>query len=175
MPKKNKLFLVDANVLIHAHTLYYPLRRVPEFWEWVLFHANNGSIKIPLEILDEIQGGESDHHAIWAHERANKNCLLLKESFNSGYLSKVLNEGYAPDLNEVELETIGKDPFLISYAMTDSSNRIVVTNEVSKPSKQRQNRKVPDVCNHFGIQWCNVYELVRELDFSTDWQSRLSA
>ena len=174
MANKEKLFLVDANVLIHAHTLYYPLGRVPEFWEWVLFYANNGKIKIPLEILDEIQCGDSDHHAIWAHDRANKKALLLNESFDAKNLTKVITEGYAPDLNEVELETIGKDPFLITYAMSDSYSRIVVTNEVSKPSKKRQNRKVPDVCNQLGVQWCNVYELVRELDFSTDWKKRLA-
>ena len=99
--------------------------------------------------------------------------MTLNESFNVSHLTKIINEGYAPDLNEVELETIGKDPFLISYAMADVKNRIVVTNEVSKPSKKRQNRKVPDVCDHFNIQWCNVYELLRELDFTTNWKSRM--
>lgn len=119
MSLQNKLFLIDANVLIHAHSLYYPLLRVPEFWEWVLFHASNNSIKIPLEILDEIQGGDKDHHAVWAHERSNKKSLLLDEQLDANNLNKVINESYAPDLNDVELETIGKDPFLISYALAD--------------------------------------------------------
>ncbi|EKY3196889.1 DUF4411 family protein [Cronobacter turicensis] len=170
----NKLFLVDANVLINAHTLYYPLGRVPEFWDWVLYNAKNNFLKIPSEIIEEIQGGESDQHALWTHEKANKRCLTLNESFNVAHLTKIIEEGYAPDLNEIELETIGKDPFLISYAMADIKNRVVVTNEISKPSKRRQNRKVPDVCDHFNIKWCNVYDLLRELDFTTNWKSRVN-
>ncbi|WP_410001046.1 DUF4411 family protein [Rhizobium leguminosarum] len=27
------MHLLDANVLITAHNLYYPIQRVPEFWD----------------------------------------------------------------------------------------------------------------------------------------------
>jgi hypothetical protein len=47
----------------------------------------------------------------------------------------------------------GRDPFLIAYCMADG-DRCVVTTEVSKPRKKRQNRKVPDVCNCFAIACC---------------------
>ncbi|MCY4508918.1 MAG: DUF4411 family protein [Acidobacteria bacterium] len=30
------LYLLDANVLIDAHRDYYPLGRVPEFWDWLI-------------------------------------------------------------------------------------------------------------------------------------------
>ena len=45
--------LLDANVLITAHRDYYPVTRVPEFWDWLLHHAEAGRVKMPLEILDE--------------------------------------------------------------------------------------------------------------------------
>lgn len=51
---------------------------------------------------------------------------------------------YAPDLNDSEIEEIGQEPFLI-YALDDVANFTVVTKEVSAPSKQRANRRVPDV------------------------------
>lgn len=51
-------------------------------------------------------------------------------------------EGYAPDLSESEIEKIGKDPFLIAYALA-SSDRVVVTKEVPAPRKTRGNRKNP--------------------------------
>lgn len=46
---------------------------------------------------------------------------------------------------------IGRDPFLIAYASV-SADRVVVTKEVSKPSKQGANRKIPDVCNDLGVK-----------------------
>lgn len=167
--EKCALYLLDANIIINAHELYYPLKRVPEFWEWILFHASNGKIKLPDEIISEIQGGESAQHACWVHDKTNKSTLLLNETFDLELLQMVVNEGYAPDLNELEIEQIGQDPFLIAYAMKDKENRVVVTNETSAPSKTRSKKKVPDVCDLLGIKHCNVYTLIRELEFSTNW------
>jgi hypothetical protein len=83
--------------------------------------------------------------------------------------SGVLEEGYAPDLKDQELEVIGSDPFLIAYAMA-RIDRTVVTTEVSSPAKQRQNRKIPDVCAYFGVRCINPFVLNRELGFKTRWK-----
>ena len=45
------LYLFDENVLITASNMYYPLEAVPEFWEWIDYHAGNERIKLPVEIL----------------------------------------------------------------------------------------------------------------------------
>ncbi|EKN4766082.1 DUF4411 family protein [Yersinia enterocolitica] len=169
----NKLYLLDANILIHAHDYYYPQKRVPEFWEWILFHATNGRLKMPREIIDEIKGGDSDIHAKWVHHKTNKPHIILPEDFDADILHQVVTDGYAQDLSDLEIDKIGKDPFLIAYAMKDIKTRIVVTNETPKPSKIRANKKVPDVCNKFGVQCCNVYQLLKDLDFSTDWRGRI--
>ena len=73
--------------------------------------------------------------------------------------------GYAPDLTDIEIDEIGKDPFLVAAAMS-APDRVVVTVEVSAPKKQRQNRKLPDVCTTFGILSMNPFELYRTLKFS---------
>ncbi|WP_323855405.1 DUF4411 family protein [Xenorhabdus koppenhoeferi] len=86
MSTEGKLYLIDANIIIHAHSLYYPLNRVPEFWEWLLFHARNNKIKLPSEILDEVQGGERDEHSKWVHSKANKPVLELNEDVNYYFL-----------------------------------------------------------------------------------------
>jgi hypothetical protein len=51
--------------------------------------------------------------------------------------------------------------------------RQVVTTEVSKPTCQRANRRVPDVCNDLGGQWCDSFTMIGRLDFSTNWRARL--
>ena len=55
------LYLLDANVLIDANRDYYPLGRVPEFWEWLVDRASRHQVKIPLDMYEEIlAGGEDD-------------------------------------------------------------------------------------------------------------------
>jgi hypothetical protein len=51
------LRLLDANVLITANNLYYPVDMVPEFWSWLAYMGQGGQIKIPIETLEEITDG----------------------------------------------------------------------------------------------------------------------
>jgi hypothetical protein len=81
----------------------------------------------------------------------------------------VTADGYAPDLNDAELVAVGRDPFLIAYAFADASERYVVSFENSAPTKQRANRKVPDVCKDLGVECVTLFELIKRLDFTTDW------
>ncbi len=168
----NKLYLLDANVIIHAHDYYYNMDRVPEFWSWVLHHAANGSLKMPYETMDEVKGGEEAQHAQWLRKAEVRDRLLLDEEFDSGLVADIVDNSYAPDLTDVEVEKIGADPFLISYAMVDPSNRVVISNEHSRPKAIRANRMIPDVCKDHGIKCQNVYSLLKDLDFSTNWSSR---
>ncbi len=162
------IYLLDANVLIDANRDYYPLKRVTEFWEWLVFKGNEGIVKIPIEMYEEIIEGKDDL-ALWMKSNEVKFALLLNEEVDQSLVSKVIDEGYANNLTEDDIETIGNDPFLIAYALSDKDNRCVVTTEVSKPKSQRANRHVPDVCDGFRIQWCNTFALTKILDFSTKW------
>lgn len=173
MVRNGILYLLDANVIIHAHDYYYHMDRVPEFWSWLTFHAENGSIKMPFETMIEVKGGKEAMHAEWLRSREIKDLLQLDEDLDADRLNLVIENGYADDLTDVEIEKIGADPALISYALGDKNSRIVISNEVSKPSTQRTNKRIPDVCNIFGITCHNVYHLIKALDFSTNWNSRV--
>jgi hypothetical protein len=54
------LYLLDANTLIDAKNFYWQMERVPEFWEWLEYQGNEGRIKIPQEIYDELDGGNRE-------------------------------------------------------------------------------------------------------------------
>lgn len=148
------------------------LDRVPEFWEWLLHMGAANRVKIPLEIVEEIVSG-TDDLAEWLSDREHRDALQLDEEIDVSALQKIIAQGYAPDLTDDDIEKIGRDPFLIAYAMIDTTNRCVVTAEVSKPSATRSNRRVPDVCRSMNITWMNGSELVRKLNFSTSWRVRL--
>lgn len=108
--------------------------------------------------------------ASWAERQGVKDALLLNEEADPGLVSQVISEGYLENPTESDLLSMGQDPFLISYALADIKNRIVVTAETSKPSRQGANRHVPDVCDHFNIKWKKNFELIEILDFSTSWR-----
>lgn len=163
------LFLTDANVLIDADRDYYPLARVPEFWDWLKYQGEIGAVKIPLEVYEEIVDGEGAL-VDWLSDEDVKRALILDEESEAGRVSAVIANGYAADLTDDELQKVGRDPFLIAYATTAPGDRCVVTTEHSRPSRGRANRHVPDVCVANGVQWCNTFELIRRLDFSTSWR-----
>ena len=158
------LYLLDANVLIDANRDYYPIERVPEFWDWLLNKAGEGRLKVPLEIYEEVVDGTGDL-VDWLKD--NRAVMVLEESVDQGFVVIVTEGGYALDLTDDEVEKLGCDPFLIAYALADLAHRCVVTTEVSRPRRRRANRHIPDICREFNIHCCDTFELVRALDFRT--------
>ncbi|MGS0741797.1 DUF4411 family protein [Glaciimonas sp. GG7] len=170
------LYLLDASVLITANNSYYPVDQIPEYWEWLLHMGQSGRIKIPLEIFEEIKDGpkdaEKDLLFSWIQQDESKKALILDEQVDIANVQTVVITGYGADLTDDEVEQIGRDPFLVAYAMTYKEDRCVVTVEVSKPSKKRQNRHLPDVCKDVGVRWCDPFVLNRDLGFRTNWKMR---
>ena len=169
------MYLIDANVVIAAHRKYYGIDQVPEFWEWLQYHAMTQSLKMPAEIHAEIKYDKEnpDLLAEWAYSEDVKQHIILPEEIPVGLVQTVLADGYAPDLNDVEVEEIGADPFLIAAAAMDIQNRTVVTVEVSKRTRTRAKRRIPDVCDDLGVRWIDEHAFARVLGFSTDWKARL--
>jgi hypothetical protein len=170
------LFLLDASVLIDANNLYYPVNAVPEYWEWLAHMGGVGRIKMPFEIFEEVKDGPKDEDKdllfAWLQDEGNKNALMLDEKVDPKLLQTVIANGYAPDLNDDEVEQIGRDPFLVAYGKA-KTDRCVVTVEKSKPKTLRQNRKLPDVCKGLGVQCCNPFEFNRALGFTTQWRQAI--
>jgi hypothetical protein len=164
------LYLIDANVIIDAKDTYYALDQVPEFRSWVVNQAERGILKMPYEILDEVSPGANKEHPFFAWRKDKAKCghLLLEEEADRATVQKILNEGYASDLTDEELITIGADPFLVAYALR-KPGRIIVTTETSAPKRQRKNRKLPDVCDQFQVPCINTFQLTRNLGWSTTW------
>ena len=101
------LYLLDANVLIDANRDYYPLGRIPEFWDWLVDRATKQRVKIPLEMYEEILAGKDDALTRWLKD--NRNALVLDETVNEFLVAEVTESGYAPDLSDEEVERVGRD------------------------------------------------------------------
>ena len=162
------LYLLDANVLIDANRDYYPIERVPEFWGWLQHHGAIETLKIPLEIYEEVRDGK-DGLAAWIRNPGVAADLRYEREVDEELVAYAVAEGYAPDLTDDEIPKIGRDAFLLGYALRDPGSHCIVTTEVSRPKRRRANRHLPDVARDFGIDSCNTFELTRRLDFRTNW------
>ena len=98
---------------------------------------------------------------------------MLDEEAVVELVTRVTEQGYASDLTDDQVLKIGRDPFLVAYALVDVENRSVVTTEHSSPKRRRANRKLPDVCDDFSVQCINTFALIQELDFRTGWRGPL--
>jgi hypothetical protein len=163
------LYLLDANVLITAHREYYPHHRVPEFWDWLAYVCERGYAKMPIECHEEISDG-ADWLADWVRDKANKSVLVLDEEADAALVARVIDEGYAPDLTDDEVEKIGRDPFLVAHGLA-TPDRCVVTTEISRPARRRANRKLPDVCDGFAVPCIHTYQMLDALTFTTGWKA----
>ena len=94
------VYLIDANVLITAHNLYYPVNAVPEFWSWLSFRAAAGDIKMPLEIFEEVKDGGTDEERdllfAWISEDENKNALILDEEVDPALVAQSSTQPIPP-------------------------------------------------------------------------------
>ena len=162
------LYLLDANVLIDAIRDYYPLKRVPEFWKWLLNRCRAGEVKIPSEIYNEVvpPGRRDDELTKWM--RKNRRSIELPEVTRKNEVDHVIRSQYVRNPTLADLDRMRRDPYLIAYANRRSGQRKVVTTEHSRPSTLGANRKIPDVCKALGVPCIDTYKFIRELDFRTD-------
>lgn len=161
------MYLIDANVLITAKNQYYPLDRIPQFWDWLIEMGDAGEIKMPREIHDEVSQGE-DPLAIWARGADTKSALILDEEPDLALVQRVLADGYQsadPRFSDISLENIQRDAFLVAYGLI-ANERIVVTKEVSARRSRLGKTKLPDACDDCGVPWHDDFRMHRELDFN---------
>lgn len=159
------LYLLDANVLMTAHDAYYPIERVPQFWEWIIDNAKHHRIKIPYEILGELEAGNKASE-LFKWVKTNKKNLLLDEQIDQLLIDEVMEQGYEIERSTIiDISRISRDPFLIAYALASRPDRCVVTLEAVQNRAKPKNRKIPLVCAMLKIPCINTFALIRELDF----------
>ena len=130
-----------------------------------------------LEKVEYFRGGESGKYfgpdtGLLQLKMGKLPVLLFEEEAEQDLVARITYGGYVANPTDDELDRIGRDPFLLSYALRDIQNRCIVTTETSKPSRQGANRHIPDVCKDFGIKCINNFQLIKEMNFSTNWSDQ---
>lgn len=165
------IYLLDADVLINAERDYYPRTRVPEFWEWLLHHAERGTIKTLRRIssgLKQQPAKDRPEDPLSEWIRAHEGSLLI-EPPDRAMVLRVWTQGYQQGASALDLPSVDDDAFLIAAALTDRAERTVVTME-KRSTKKGLNRRIPQVCDVVGVTCIDTFQFIRKLDFRTDWR-----
>jgi len=155
-------YCTDTSALIELHATYGSDVFV-SLWQNVAELVKEGRLIAPREVLREIEKKDDDllkwvknHRKIFREEEI--------EQIQSA--QEILSD--FPNLIDPAKETPDADPFVIALAIIENTKRqdflfkgqcIVVTQE--KPSRGSR-PKIPDVCQHYGIECISVAGLFRK-------------
>jgi len=161
MTDEPQKFLLDANVLITAHRSYYAFDICPGFWEAVRAGHAAGRIFSTQRVLAELRRG-GDALLAWVEAE------LPEGFFLDDSTADVISE-YAPMMQWVQsrdFHTSAKTKFANDadgwlVAMAKHAGYILVTHEGRSEAKARV--PMPNVCDEFGVRYCNTYEMLRAL------------
>ena len=153
-------YWIDANVFIQAKNGPYAFDIAPGFWA-VLDRMNDaGRVASSALVRDELLDGQ-DELAEWARERGSTAMFLEPDEDTQMAFQDVarhVSGRYAP--NQAGLFLAKADPWLTAHAIAGGGK--VVTQETRVGDNSRR-VKIPNVCDFFGVESLNVYEMLRAL------------
>jgi Domain of unknown function (DUF4411) len=162
MKKAGRKFLLDANVLIAAHRSYYAFDLCPGFWESVLDGFAAGRIYSTQRVKAELLKG-GDVLSDWVE-------LILPDEFFLDDASAGIAAGYGPMMAWVMAK--GFLPAAQAKFATDADGWLVAASKqmgfclVTHEGRQEGAKArvpMPNVCEEFGVSYCNTFEMLREL------------
>ena len=156
-------FILDSNILIESKNIDYPFDFCPGFWDLLEKGFNAGIIVSHEKVLKEINVTK-DELTKWVtkipksmFQKATDDEITIynqlcewaeNNQFNRKAIETFCNNDYA-------------DPWICAKAK--SHDYTLVTQEVSSPAAIKS-IKIPDVCIHAGIKYCDKYEMLRRLN-----------
>jgi len=160
------VYVVDSNFFIQAHRVSYPLDIAFSFWNKVKQLADEGKIisidKVKNEIYDKNDALEKWCMANLPKDffKDSSQVMVAYGQVSAWAISKSAH--YLPNALNEFLDADEADAFLVAYALTDTSNRVVVTQEISEPNRKNK-IKIPEACNALNVQFVNTIKMFRQL------------
>jgi len=156
-------FVLDANVFIEAHQKYYAFDICPGFWlALVRQHAAKRVFSIDKIKAELVAHGDALNK--WVTQTAGN-------TFFKGTADKSVADVYREMVNWVQGEqqftpqakaefAAVADGWVVAYAK--ANGLVVVTHEEFAPDVQKK-VPIPNVCLEFDVEYCNTFEMLREL------------
>jgi hypothetical protein len=158
-----KRYLLDANVFIQAHKTYFGFDICPGFW-LALERQNEAKRIFSIDkIRDELLALD-DQLSEWVKNRAPE--TLFKKTADKAVsaafremVNWVQNETQFTAQAKVEFASVA-DGWVIAYA---KANDLVVVTHEELAQGARKKVPIPNVCLEFEVDYCNTFEMLRDL------------
>jgi hypothetical protein len=160
------LYVVDTNFFIQAHRSYYPIDVASSFWSKVKELADSGKIISIDKVKNEIYKND-DELKRWClanlpQDFFKDTSTIINEYSQVAIWAASRSNHYFPNAIAEFLDADEADAWLVSFALNDLQNRIIVTYEKSQPEIKRK-IKIPEVCTPFAVSYVDTIEMFRQL------------
>ena len=153
-------YWIDTDAFIEAKNGLYALDVAPEFWAFWDRMNDAGRAASSMLVRDELLVG-MDELAEWASERGATSMFVEPDEGTQVAFQEVaqhVSDRYEP--NQARKFLAVADPWLTAHAIASGGK--VVTQE-TRAGENSQRVKIPNVCDAFGVESLNMYDMLREL------------
>ena len=160
------IYIVDTNFFIQAHRASYPLDVASSFWNKVKQLANEEKILSIDKVKEEIYKND-DNLKKWCTDNLPENFFKDTAQIMTAYGQVVTwaasrSIHYLPNALAEFLSADEADAYVVAFALADKSSRVVVTQEISEPTRKNK-VKIPDACDALKVQFVNIMDMFRQL------------
>ena len=165
-------YLLDANVFIEAKNRYYGFALCPGFWDCLISFGQQGTVASVDRVRQELERGRDDL-SDWVA------ASLGKEFFNVTGAAPVIacfsemmrwvngHKRFLPPAKKEFAEVA--DGWLAAFAKVNGF--ALVTHESLKPDRKNK-VSIPDVCQAFGVNYCDTFAMLRRLGAQFTWRPK---
>ncbi len=154
-------YLIDSNSLIEAKDFFYAFDICPGFWRALQRHHDCGEICSIDKVRDELIDG-NDRLVRWAKKMPKSFFLPSNTADIVSQYSQIIQWVQASFTRQDAVSSFAAkaDGWLIATAKVEGFT--IVCEEQFNPSTQKRVPN-PNVCKQFGVPYCNVFDMLREL------------
>lgn len=153
-------YCIDTDTFIRAKNGEYAMNVHIKFWNWIDDQVRAGNLFSSSLVYKEITDG-NDELTKWAKER-HKTGHFVEPSqavqAKFGEIANYVNSNYGQ--SHANLFLSKADAWVIAHAFEEEA--AVVTHEKLEENSKRV--KIPNVCRHFTVSWCNIYKVQQDLN-----------
>ena len=164
-------YIIDSDVFISAKNGYYAFAICPGFWDSLIDHHQTGRVHSLDRIQGELLAGNREEDLVqWVKNDVPSGFFLSSQDAEvvAAYQRIMLwvqrNPQYV-DNAKAKFATEA-DGWLVAYASVTGAE--VVTNEQPRP-EARNRILLPDVCNQFGVENHDTFEMLKALRVRYDY------
>jgi hypothetical protein len=167
-----KRYVVDADVFITAKNRYYAFDLCPGFWKSVIRRHHDGRVCSIDRVRSELlTGHKTEDLVVWTKKKVPDTFFeSVEDDGVTGKYAEIMlwaqRHAQFTDGAKAKFAT-GADGWLVAFALVHRA--IVVTNERSAPAS-KNDIKLPDVCQHFDVEYRDVFEMLRDLTVRFEWE-----